>query len=76
MAETKALLVLRLEGALQAWGEMSTEHISYEQILAMMDEDTSIPEDQKTAMIQTVLNGRWFSTALDAHYENANLWVD
>ena len=60
----------------KAWGEMSTEHISYEQILAMMDEDTSIPEDQKTAMIQTVLNGRWFSTALDAHYENANLWVD
>ena len=60
----------------KAWGEMSTDHISYEQILEMMDADDSIPADQKELMIQKVLNGRWFSAALDAHYNNENLWVD
>ena len=54
---------------------MSTDHISYDEIIAMMDADTSIPEDQKTLMIQTVLNGRWFSAALDEYYQNEDLWA-
>lgn len=58
-----------------AWAEMSTDHISYDEIIAMMDADTSIPEDQKTLMIQTVLNGRWFSAALDEYYQNEDLWA-
>ena len=58
----------------KAWAEMSTEHTSYDEILAMMDKDDSIPEDQKEMIIQTVLNGRWFSAALDEHYKNKNLW--
>lgn len=57
-----------------AWAEMSTEHTSYDEILAAMDADSSIPEEQKTKLIQTVLNGRWFSAALDAHYNNEDLW--
>lgn len=58
----------------KAWAEMSTKHTSYDEILALMDADHSIPEDQKQNMIKTVLNGRWFSAALDQHYQNENLW--
>ena len=58
-----------------AWAEMSTEHTSYDEIIAMMDADTSIPQDQKDMMIQAVLNGRWFSDALDEYYQNADLWA-
>lgn len=58
----------------KAWAEMSDEHTSYDEILALMDADQSIPEDQKQTMIETVLNGRWFSAALDQHYQNKNLW--
>ena len=58
-----------------AWAEMSTDHTSYDEIIAQMDADTSIPQDQKEQMIQTVLNGRWFSAALDAYYGNEDLWA-
>lgn len=58
----------------KAWAVMSDEHTSYDKILALMDADQSLPEDQKQNMIQTVLNGRWFSAALDKHYGNKNLW--
>ncbi|MBQ3447494.1 MAG: hypothetical protein IJG37_07620, partial [Synergistaceae bacterium] len=54
---------------------MSEEHISYGQILDMMDADKSVSEGDKAWMIRTVLNGRWFSAELDARYGNASLWV-
>ncbi len=57
-----------------AWAEMSMEHTSYEAILKLMDADETLPAEQKTQMIQKVLNGRWFSAALDEHYNNENLW--
>ena len=47
---------------------------TYEDILAQMDADDSIPEDAKAGVIQNVMNGRWFSAALDEHYGNESLW--
>ena len=57
-----------------AWAEMSTEHTSYDQILDQMDQDDSISSEDKQMIISSVLNGRWFSSALDARYNNKNLW--
>ena len=57
-----------------AWAEMSTEHTSYDQILDQMDQDDSINSEDKQMIISSVLNGRWFSSALDARYNNKNLW--
>ena len=58
-----------------AWAEMSSEHISYKKIIEMMEQDNSIPADEKDTMIKTVLNGRWFSDAVDTYYHNADLWA-
>lgn len=57
-----------------AWATMSTEHTSYEEIIALMEKDNTITEEQKALLIQTVMNGRWFSTAMDKHYNNEDLW--
>lgn len=54
---------------------MSTDHISYAEIIERMEADHSIPDDQKTEMIRTVLNGRWFSGEMDAYYGNEDLWA-
>ncbi|MBQ6001311.1 MAG: carboxylesterase family protein [Synergistaceae bacterium] len=59
----------------KATGVMSEEHTSYEKILDAMDADKSISDEDKAAMIRTVLNGRWFSTAVDERYGNPSLWV-
>lgn len=58
----------------EAFAEMSKEHTSYPEIIKTMEEDKSIPEDQKAMLIKTVLNGRWFSAAVDEHFHNENLW--
>lgn len=47
---------------------------TYDAILARMDADTSIPEAAKAGVVRNVMNGRWFSAALDAHYGNPSLW--
>lgn len=47
---------------------------SCQQVFEEMDADTMISEDAKKAVIANVLNGRWFSTELDAYYGNADLW--
>lgn len=74
---------LSLEGTTQliadadeksARAEMSREHTSYDKIIAMMDSDNSISNEDKMMLIRTVLNGRWFSGALDAYYKNPSLW--
>ena len=59
----------------KATGVMSEEHTSYEKILDAMDADKSISDEDKATMIRTVLNGRWFSSALDERYGNQSLWV-
>ena len=57
------------------FGFMSEEHTSYAKIMDMMDADKSITDEQKALIISTVLNSRWFSSALDKRYNNASLWV-
>ena len=54
---------------------MLEESTSYAKIMDMMDADKSVSDEDKAAMIRTVLNGRWFSSELDARYGNASLWV-
>ena len=54
--------------------EQSTERASYDEILDRMEADDSIPDEAKTEIISTVLNGRWFSQGLDERFGNANLW--
>lgn len=48
---------------------------NYNDIIKALENDASIPEGAKNAIIRTVLNGRWFSSGLDAHFNNANLWL-
>ncbi len=53
---------------------MANRRISYDDVLAQMDADTTITPEQKQAIISQSMNGRWFSAKLDAHYNNASLW--
>jgi para-nitrobenzyl esterase len=47
---------------------------TYDKIMDTMDADTSIPDGLKKLVIAHVMNGRWFSSALDGRYGNADLW--
>lgn len=47
---------------------------TYEAIMDRMDADTSISPELKAKVIANVMNGRWFSAALDARYGNKSLW--
>lgn len=47
---------------------------TYSQIFEEMDADTTISESAKQAVIAQVMNGRWFSAEMDAHYGNEDLW--
>lgn len=71
--ENKLSLVLDAdaEKAIIAMKDVST---TYDEIMARMDADTTLPEDIKMGTISHVMNGRWFSDALDAHYGNPTLW--
>lgn len=52
----------------------SNSRVSYEGILAELENDKTIPQESKEYIISHVLNGRWFSSGLDKKYGNANLW--
>lgn len=54
--------------------ELKDVSSSYAEIIAAMEADTTIPEDVKAGVIANVMNGRWFSEAMDEHFENPNLW--
>lgn len=47
---------------------------TYDAIMDRMDADTSISDELKQKTIRNVMNGRWFSAALDARYGNPSLW--
>lgn len=47
---------------------------TYEAIMDRMDADTTVSAELKQKMIRNVMNGRWFSDALDARYGNPTLW--
>lgn len=47
---------------------------TYDEIMDRMDADTTVSAELKQKMIRNVMNGRWFSAALDARYGNPTLW--
>ena len=47
---------------------------SYDEIMDEMDADTSLSDEAKLMAIRNVMNGRWFSAALDERYGNRDLW--
>ena len=47
---------------------------TYADIIARMEADESVSEEGKALAIANVMNGRWFSDALDAYYGNPSLW--
>lgn len=53
----------------------SEERTAYADLLAAIEADNSIAQDQKARMITDVLDGRWFSYGLDQHFNNRNPWV-
>lgn len=54
--------------------EMKNVTTTYDAIMDAMDADTTVSEDIKSGLISNIMNGRWFSDALDARYKNASLW--
>lgn len=58
----------------QALVEAKDVSSSYEEILSAMDADETLPPEVKQGVIANVMNGRWFSAALDEHYGNPSLW--
>ncbi|MGN0662165.1 MAG: carboxylesterase family protein [Faecalibacterium sp.] len=71
--ENKVSMVMDADAsqAVLAVKDVST---TYDAILARMDADTTLPAEVKAGVVSKVLNGRWFSAALDAHYGNPSLW--
>lgn len=54
--------------------ELKDVSSSYDQIIASMDADTTVPDDTKTLVETNDMAGRWFSAALDAHTGAPDLW--
>ena len=46
---------------------------TYEAIMDAMDADSTVPQEIKNDLISKIMNGRWFSDALDARYKNVSL---
>ncbi|MCJ1970166.1 carboxylesterase family protein [Lactococcus carnosus] len=64
---------LFLDADLQTYtANMKEKGYLYQDVLANMSQDTTISADQKADLINTVLNGRWFSHELDQKYDNVS----
>lgn len=57
-----------------ATGMMKDKYTSYDEIIRAMEEDTTISEEIKWNLIDSVISGRWFSDAQDAHFGATSLW--
>ena len=49
---------------------MSQREYDYDDVLAAIEEDDSISDEEKEDLVLKVLNGRWFSYTLDKLYNN------
>ncbi|MCI9148694.1 MAG: carboxylesterase/lipase family protein [Hungatella sp.] len=58
----------------QAVIECKSVATTYEDIMDNMDADTTLDPKIKEGVISQVMNGRWFSDALDQRYKTKNLW--
>lgn len=55
-----------------ATAEIGQNNFTYEDVLNAIDEDTTISQEEKEALLTQVLNGRWFSGRLDEKYGNTS----
>ncbi len=55
--------------------ELKNVSKTYQNIIDEMEADTTISQEIKIGLLHTVLNGRWFSAAQDAHFNAPSLWV-
>ena len=53
---------------------MADLHTSYDDILAAMNADTTVPDALKMLVATNDMAGRWFSAANDAHYGAPDFW--
>lgn len=53
---------------------MDDTSTTYDAIIAQMEADSTVPLEIKQDVISRIMNGRWFSAALDAHFNNPSLW--
>ena len=58
----------------QAIVEAKDVSSSYANIIDAMEADDTLPSEIKQGVIANVMNGRWFSAALDEYYGNPSLW--
>ncbi|MGH2118940.1 hypothetical protein ACRCJ0_12805, partial [Aerococcus sp. L_32] len=53
-----------------AIAKMGKKEFDYASVLAAIENDRSITEEQKADLLSEVMNGRWFSYELDKKYHN------
>lgn len=53
-----------------ATAKMGKKEFDYASVLAAIENDSSITEEQKADLLSEVMNGRWFSYELDKKYHN------
>lgn len=53
-----------------ATAKMGKKAFDYTSVLEAIENDSSITAEQKTDLLSEVMNGRWFSYALDKKYHN------
>ena len=70
-------MTLVLDGSEEEGSGMATMENVFKSNAEIIDEieaDDSVPEDLKATVIATIMNGRWFSDDLDAHFGTPSLW--
>ncbi|MBC6310567.1 carboxylesterase family protein [Listeria sp. FSL L7-1582] len=72
--DNQASLVLDAN-EVDAKATMTKETKTNQTIIDAIKKDQTIPENAKNTIIHDVLNGRWFSSELDAYFNNKSLWV-
>ena len=72
--ETQLSMVFDGDGT-TGTAEMKDVSKTYQDIIDEMEADTTISDEIKAEIINTVLNGRWFSEAQDDYFGAPSLWV-
>lgn len=62
--------------ATSASAEMKDVFKTNQEIIDEIVADTTIPEDIKSVIIATIMNGRWFSDDLDECFHTPSLWIE
>ena len=71
----KQTLVLDAD-ATSASAAMKDVFKTNQEIIDEIVADTTIPEDIKSVIIATIMNGRWFSDDLDEYFHTPSLWIE